>query len=233
MQYTLREISEDLYMVTNPEGQVILNHLNKPVPPMSAQVAGILCEDLNEIAGRDHQLKESLVYCMISTMMELQERQYDDMDIAPAIHWDRAFRLNPGPPQLLWEMAFLEKYKPLLKNAWVNLPLNYCSTLEEMEDGDVPKVPDNIIYELNEIIDSLSNREKFMTDLIFNFLDRFSITFSLFWVADLMDDDALLDAYYIFHLCANPDNLNHDMRKYRSHQKQRLKYLGEVKREYR
>lgn len=229
MPYTLREISEDLYLVTNPEGQVILNHLNKPVPPLSAQVAGILCNDLNEIAGREHQLNESLVYCMISTMMELPEHQYDDMDIAPAIHWDRAFRLNPGPPKLLWEKAFLEKYKPLLKNAWVNLQLNYCSTLEEMEERGIPKVPEGLIYELNEIIDSLSNQEKFMTDLIFNFLDRFSITFSLFWVADLMDDEALLDAYYIFHLCVHPDEADKDMRKYRSYQQQRLRYLGDMK----
>lgn len=64
MPYTHREISEDLYMVTDSKGQVIMNHLNKPVPPLSAQVAGIPCDDLNEIAGRKHRLKESLVYFM-------------------------------------------------------------------------------------------------------------------------------------------------------------------------
>ena len=80
-------------------------------------------------------------------------------------------------------------------------------------------------------MDALTPAEKFMTDLLFNFLDRCSITFSIFWVVELIDNDTLLDLYYLFHHCVHPDWLDDDMQQYRSYQKQRLKYLRGMKRD--
>jgi hypothetical protein len=59
--------------------------------------------DLNQISEKEkYKLNESLVYCMISTMMALPDNRYE-LSAEPYIHWDRSYRLIPAPPLLLWE----------------------------------------------------------------------------------------------------------------------------------
>lgn len=90
MPYTTREISENLFLVVGSDGAGIKNHLDAPIPPMSALIAEQLCADLNEISEtEEYKLNESLVYCMISTMMALPDNRYE-LSAEPYIHWDRA-----------------------------------------------------------------------------------------------------------------------------------------------
>jgi hypothetical protein len=94
----------------------------------------------------------------------------------------------------------------------LDAPIPPLSTnLAEQQCADLNEISEKEEYKLNEMMEALTPAEKFMTDLLFNFLDRCSITFSLFCVVELIDDDTLLDLYFLFHHCVHPEKLDKNM----------------------
>ena len=233
MSYVLKKISENSYLIIGPNNSVIENHIGKEFPALSHNIATNLCGDLNDInkknrdliklnANKDEkallhmenemlgkELRESFSYCVISTMMEAKGNNFE-LDVSTLVQWDRVFRLNPGPPHLLLELAILEKAKKHLSANWVNLQLNYSQSIAEMHNDEAEFVPDEIINELTEIVNSMSRVERCIVDLIYNFMDSFSITLPILWVAGKLNEDYLVDAYWIFVHGVNPEEMEEE-----------------------
>lgn len=250
--YTLKNISETLFVIIGPNGNVITNHLDEEFPPLSNNIAQTLCDDLNDIneANRGflnanvkdedkdlilfeneimgNELRESFVYCVISTMMEANGNSFD-LDIRTCVQWDRVFRLSPGPPDLQLEIAVLADVKKYFNEDWVNLQLNYSQSIDEMLHDGIDFVPDQIINKLYSIIAVMSPVERFIIDLLYNYIDKISITLPILWVAGKLDEDGLVDAYWVFQHGIHPNELDKEGNSRVRFLKNRLLYLKIIK----
>ena len=253
--YTLEKRAEDAFLIIGPDGLAIKNHMDEDFPALSENVARNLCQDLNDINKKNrgylkqeddglenafllmdnellgNELRESFAYCVISTMMHAKGRSFD-LDIAKTLQWDRVFRLSPGPPQLQLELGILEKAKTYLKSPWVNLPLNYSHSLAEMKEEGIEFVPDDILNELVALANSMPPVERFMVDLIYNYMDCFSITLPILWVAGHCNEDYLVDAYGVFKNGVNPDELEAEPYEELRFLKNRLLFLKTIRYSY-
>lgn len=247
--YNLKQVSEDGYLIIDHIGEVIKNHNNKVFPALSENIARNLCEDLNYINQKNsgllnynisnevkeihellgnNELRESFAYCIIATMMEYQGKSFD-LNIETNIQWDSVFRLGQDPKKKRLEVAILKKAKKHLSANWVNLPLNSSECLEDMQDDKMAFVPDEIINELNEIVMNMSTVERFMVDLIYNFMDSFSITLPILWVAGKIDEDYLVDVYWVFMYGINPMKMKEEAYEEVCFLKNRLLYAKIIK----
>lgn len=250
--YKLQKVLEDRFLIIGPDGKAIRNHLDNPYPVLSENISRNLCDDLNAINKKNrilieknkdntdkefelfhheflgNELRESLAYCVISTMMESSNNTFE-IDLKTIIQWDRVYRLNPGPPKLLLELAILEKAKSLLNFEWVNLQLNYASSIEEMEAEEAEFVSEEIITELSNIVNEMTPVDRFICNLVYNFMDCFSITFPILWVAGKINEDYLVDVFWVFVNGENPEEIEEDAYEEVRFLKNRLLYLKAIK----
>jgi hypothetical protein len=199
-------------------------HMDNPYPSLPMEVAEILCEDLNEINARNtkrskrykriefaieqmhneflgNELRESFTYCVLSTIIERSRSEIQEkinIALLPIIHWDRLFRINPQPPLFQNEKAIVDLIKPYFCSEWGDLPLNYASTLEEIEQLEYGLVNEHIINELIVVASKFDNTERFVVDLLFQFIDRFSIALPILWVGKVITNELFVDAYRVF-----------------------------------
>jgi hypothetical protein len=199
-------------------------HCDNQYPALPTEIAEILCEDLNEINLRNfkrankmknteaaieklhneflaNELIESLSYCVLSTILERNWNAIElefHIHITQHIHKDRLFRVNPQPPMFQNEMAIVDLIKPHFSVKWNDLPLNYASTLEEIEQGEYGFVNEQIINDLLIIISKFDNTEVFVINLLFQYIDSFSITLPILWIGKLITNETFVDAYRVF-----------------------------------
>jgi uncharacterized protein (TIGR02145 family) len=210
---------------------VIETHLGNPYPGLSKNVAELLCADLNSLPA-DHAIfgeyNVSLVYCVLSTFIEAGGDFTSAVDLPFMIQWDRVFRLDPGPPHIQLQHNMIEKIKRYLKGKWVDLPLNYSMSLEEMKENKVPQVPKNIIKELAILLNNLNDTENFAVDLLFNLFDRVSITTSVLWVAGILDDADIQKVDLYFHLLKRSNRLTKNEKIQMAGMSKRLEFLRKL-----
>ncbi|NUQ82500.1 MAG: hypothetical protein HUU10_12880 [Bacteroidetes bacterium] len=204
--YSYKRVKGNRYIMLE-DGDPINNHLGNPFPALTEERALQFMVELkiiqyNEFIPPEDRLRTSFTYCVLSTMMEASGRTFP-LTVDDEIQWDRAFRLNPGPPLLLLEQRVINQAKVGLQSPWVNLDLNYCSTPEEMRENGTAFVPANIIAELNGILSSFLPVERFMVMLLSRYM-VFGITLPVLWVADRIDDTCLADGYWVFGRYAGP-----------------------------
>jgi len=212
--YTKPHEEGNLFFVCNSlvENDIINSHLGKQLPGYSEEVAQLLVEDLNTSKKedlKDEKYNTSLVYCVLSTIIEAGRDQVFEIDLPFTIQWDRAYRLTPGPPLRLQELNAITGIINFLGDNWVDLPLNYSSSLEEMKNSDVPEVPKAIMEILDQKLKSLNNVEMFAVDLLFNLFQRVSITSAILWVAGILEnEDLLLISYVLYGSIDNIEDIN-------------------------
>lgn len=170
---------------------IVQTHLSTSFPGLPKDVAELLCEDLNTLPAaeiKSGNLTASLVYCVLSTLSEAEPDAMFEIDLPFFIQWDRAYRLNPGPPHIQVEYSIISKIISFHKGDWVDLPLNYCRSLEELEQEGTPKVPEEIVNNLQQVLSAFNRVERFAADLLFNSLYRVSISAVILWVAGIIDN---------------------------------------------
>ena len=228
--YTLKSIHENSFLVIAPDGEVIKNHFGNPFPPLSENISRNLCDDLNYIFQKNQdrpcgefqdgqkmssfvgewypdELRESFAYCVISTMMEAKGCTFD-LDVSTLIQWDRVFRLSPHPITAHIELSVLKLPLQHLKSSRVNLALNYSQSLEEMHQEGVPFVPDDVVNEINDLFQAMPPVERLIVDLVYQYMDQFSITLPILWVAGKFNESKLVDAYWTLVHGVIPDDLS-------------------------
>jgi hypothetical protein len=235
LYYNSQILPNGLSIITVPTGVAIKNHLGVPLLPLSENISLLLCQDLNEIHEKnqklieiigkkqkqkaislaelyDKELNESLVYCMLSSLIKSDEKKYD-LDIQAVIQWDRVFRLNPGPVNLQLELSSVVKVLNFFDSNYVNLELNYASSLEEMKLDGIEFVPKTIVKLLTELTNAMSSVERFAVQLLYNYFNEFSITLPILWVAGritnkYLNEQDLVYAYWVFENGIDPKTLN-------------------------
>ncbi|MBA6151460.1 hypothetical protein [Gelidibacter maritimus] len=255
--YKREEIASNEYRVFGGDGKVLKNHKNKPYPNLSERASQNLIDDLNavnlknrelifqnnsekdalvEIAAHNRsnrELNQSLCYCVISTLMEYQEHNSTiELELELSIQWDRLFRLTPGPPYLLIELRNTAEAQEFFGQDYVNLPLNYCQSVEEMEENKIELVPENTIKIVADLVQEMSMAEKVMVDILYNLFQYFSITIPILWVAGKIDDEAFIASYYALHMNVDIYEMDHIEFERPSFEMNRLLYLNALKKSY-
>jgi hypothetical protein len=209
-QYQITAGAEGGFLVCDATGNVIRTHMDTPYVPLSEQTASRLCRDLNEIAEEHgeagplqvEKLRESFGYCLLSTIIECVKGGdfgRAPADIAEVVQWDRVFRLSPQPEMLMNEVPAIQPLKKGLQAPWVDLPMNFSRSQEEMEEDEAGFVSAEIIAELNALQEGFSWMDHFLAELLYQFTGGFSITSVSFFLSGRIDASAFNDLYRVFH----------------------------------
>ncbi|HKK42331.1 MAG TPA: hypothetical protein VJ963_07980 [Bacteroidales bacterium] len=233
VKFVIKE-EKGFYFVCNKsykDAPVIETHCGNPYPGLSKNVAELLCEDLNSLPAEHALFGEynvSLVYCVISTFIEAGEEFTSAVDLPFMIQWDRVYRLDPGPPHIQLQHGVIEKIKLYLEDKWVDLPINYSMSLEEMKENKVPQVPKNITKVLQKLLSSFNDTENFAVDLLFNLFDRVSITTSVLWVAGILNNEDIQMVNLYFHHLKKSNRLTKNEKIQMTGMSERLEFLRKL-----
>ncbi len=212
-------------------GSIIKTHLDTPYPGLSEDVATLLCEDLNSLplsSIEKGNLNTSLVYCVLSTLIAGGADYRFEIDLPFCIQWDRAYRLNPGHPNHQVEYKAISKIVDFHQGKWVDLPLNYCQSLEEMRERNALEVPLEITDDLQTLLIRNNSVENFTVDLLFNLFHRISISAPILWVAGIIDHMELLKICLILFDEKDSDNFSEDEMNYMKKMNLRLENLRKL-----
>lgn len=207
-------------------GERVCTHLDNPMNAMSLATATLLVDDLNSIYNSDFlkDLRSSFCYCALSTFQErsgaAEERDYR---LEELIQWDGIFRLDPRPQTMILKMHNCRATIDFFGENYVDLELNYCSSLADMEAKGTSMVPDKTIAMLRSVFEQLSSDERFLVDLIGNYSDYVSISAATLLIAKKISIDAFLNTYFVLKYIEDPKKKK--FRPYRKFLKTRIKYL--------
>jgi hypothetical protein len=210
--YKPKPAAEGGFLVCDSAGDVVCTHRDTPYVPLSKQTASCLCRDLNEICAEHLEdweiapltkdmLRESFGYCLLSTIIESvigADFAQAPADVAQMVQWDRVFRLSPQPEMLPSEVRAIQPLKKGLKAPWVDLPMNFSRSLEEIEEDEAGFVSEEVIAELDAIQDGFSWMDHFLVELLYQFTGGFSITSVLFFLSGRIDAASFHDLYRVF-----------------------------------
>ena len=188
-------------LIKSKNGKVLETHFDKPFSPLDNEIANLLLKDFDEQNIQDiSQIRLSYIYCLLSTLIEFQRNNYDcgdpeckidhknhSLDIDFMIQWDRAFRLDPNPELMMKGLNATEKLRDFLGKEYVDLPLNYSGSIDEMNKNKVEFVPKNTIDKIKLIVEKFTPAERFSVDLIFNDFERISISLTSLLIAKIIN----------------------------------------------
>jgi hypothetical protein len=185
-----------------PERKELIKTFNhQDFPPLPEAIANLLASDLNRLDAA-HQLpnslNRSLVYCTLSTLSDAGDAYEFALDVPQCIQWDKIYRLAPGPPYRLLQYNALTPVLNFFSDKWEDLPLNYCQSIEEMQEEEVPFVSQKIIDVLQGFLNGFHPAQQFAVELLFHYFDRTSISLPILWVAGIIDtkDWVIINLYF-------------------------------------
>jgi hypothetical protein len=162
----------------------------------------VLAQVIDTITG--NEMRNSLSYCLLSTMIECDTQQ-------------EKFTLRYIP--LLQEDKFLTNDEVFLKDS-----PPYASTLKAREflyyQDEKPAsesfhargscIQYSVLAKIEETVNKMQMVDQFAVDLIYQYLDRFSITLPILWVGGIVDDEKLIEAYYAIEHQLDISDLNEE-----------------------
>jgi len=234
--YTRQKVSDNLFHVFSPEGDVIANHNGIPFPPLSEEISSILSEDLNDIIKSEQKKptkkrssvksidpKLSFTYCFLSTMIEAGDYDFD-LEIEKAVPEDRLFYLNPGPPLVITELNSTEKARSYFGLDHHTLEVDFSKA---RVGGSVSG---GILAKARNTFDNLLPCERFVVDFLFHYMDGQSITIPLLWVHGIISDEEYIAGLWVFVHYADVEELSKRSKayQYKLSLLKRLQYLRTV-----
>lgn len=216
----------DKYLLKLANSDTLETHLNVPFPPLSYELSTILKNDLllKPEQIKDNNYRNSLVYCLISTLSHSRtgkgcgnpdcHANHSDftIELDEMIQWDQAFRLDPNPGLMVPQMRVIQPLKDFLKDDYKDLPFNYRSSIEEMseDDGFVGK---NTIKKLNNVLHTFDNARLFSVSLINNLYYNFSISLTILLISEIISPEGYFRAALCFIEEKKSDKLSPDEKK--------------------
>jgi len=251
--YQRKKTTSNLYEVLGTVGKIIKNHNNKPYPILSNTVSKILITDLNEINDKNsnyifnnnneeeavlelalhnisnQELNESLCYCLISTLMEYKEANITfELEYTDQLQWDRLFRLNPGPPLMQLEYKNTQSIREYFGEHWVNLPLNYSDSLEEIEENNSDFVPEATINEISMLVNKMSMAQKVAVDIVYHLYNEFSIAAPVLWISGKISNEDYIAGFYALENGTDIYEMTEEAYEEPRFEMNRLQYLKEL-----
>ena len=252
--YQRKEITNGLYQILGANGKPLTNHNHKPYPLLSEKISKNFIEDLNAINDKNRdiifknnseeealtdmalhnssnsELNDSLCYCLISTLMEYEAADMAvELEFEQQIQWDRLFRLTPEPPLVQVELKNTLKAREFFGDDYKNLPLNYCSSIEEMEENKIELVSDDIINKVSELVQKMTMAEIVMVNILYTLYHFCSITLPILWVAEKIGDEDFIAAQYALNHGIDIYEVDKEKNKVPRFEMNRLLYLKTIK----
>jgi hypothetical protein len=174
---------ENNFWVITYKGNKVLNHKGHVLRIARKKDAQALVDDYDNNFKGDFTSNQSLLYSYLSTYYEFKKSGAEEYEIEVKllIQWDRLYRLNPGPPLILYESKVIEDAKNFLGDYYINLPLNYAQSIEEIPKENL--VPSATVRKIREIVDELSIPRKIALDIAMSYLNNFSVTMLILWLS--------------------------------------------------
>ncbi|MBB3701237.1 hypothetical protein KMW28_03755 [Flammeovirga yaeyamensis] len=182
--YKLQRIDGDhAILVSADENVPLLNHSGDPILPVAEDVAKMLLNDFKkgDMYDEDENFipQRSYIYCNLSslTALKLEDEEEYELDVTEVMQWDRAFRLQADGGE---EYAAVKAVRDFFGEDYINLPLNYAESVEEMNDED--KLPDHIAQRIQDLVNDFNLKETMAVDMLLEHFQMTSVALVVLWV---------------------------------------------------
>lgn len=221
-QITIQKQGDDGFKVLR-NGLELKTHRDDSFPPLQEDIATILADDLNSLYEnvKHPDVRMSLVYCVLSTLYHTQKTRschgcssnhdpYDlSVEIDHLIQWDNCFRISANPIIAIPQRWANDPVVTFLDEDWVDLPMNFCSTTEEMmHDLSNPGfVPRETIKRFEEVLNNFTRAQRFSVTLVSDSFGDFSVSLTILLIAKLVSPEDYFLAMLIFRYGKTSDRL--------------------------
>lgn len=221
-QITIQKQGEDGFKVLR-NGLELKTHRDDSFPPLQEDIATILADDLNYIFDnvKGPDVRMSMVYCVLSTLYHTNKSRgcngcsgkpdpYNlSVEIVHLIQWDRCFRISPNPEFAIPQRWANDPVVTFLGEDWVDLPVNFCSTTEQMMDNPSNPgfVPRKTIKKFEEVLNAFTRAQRFSVTLVGDMFGDFSVSLTTLLIAKLVSPEDYFLAMLIFRYEKTSDRL--------------------------
>ena len=195
-------LRSDYSVVVNAQEAALKTHLQGEFIPWPTDVAQLLANDLN--ASPQHaDLRESLVYCLLSTFCEEKQPQFE-LFVEDDLQWDAAYRLSDDDEIAALQYESIAPLIRFLKDDWVTLPENTCQTVEEMREADIDFVPGEIVNGFLDFTQGYNQFQKYSVELLQSIFGGIHLSMILLWVSRKVSSEDLMKSS-LFLSCSKED----------------------------
>jgi hypothetical protein len=195
-------LRSDYSVVVNAQGAALKTHLQGEFIPWPNDVAQLLANDLNALP-QHADLRESLVYCLLSTFCEEKQPQFE-LFVEDDLQWDAAYRLSDDDEIAALQYESIAPLIRFLKDDWVTLPENTCQTVEEMREADIDFVPGEIVNGFLDFTQGYNQFQKYSVELLQSIFGGIHLSMILLWVSRKVSSEDLMKSS-LFLSCSKED----------------------------
>lgn len=195
-------LRSDYSVVVNAQGAALKTHLQGEFIPWPTDVAQLLANDLNALP-QHADLRESLVYCLLSTFCEEKQPQFE-LFVEDDLQWDAAYRLSDDDEIAALQYESIAPLIRFLKDDWVTLPENTCQTVEEMREADIDFVPGEIVNGFLDFTQGYNQFQKYSVELLQSIFGGIHLSMILLWVSRKVSSEDLMKSS-LFLSCSKED----------------------------
>lgn len=195
-------LRSDHAVVYNAQGAVLKTHLQGEFSPWPTAIAQLLADDLNALP-QHADLRESLVYCLLSTFCEEKSPQFE-LFVEDDLQWDAAYRLSEDEDIAALQYESIAPLIRLLNDDWVTLPENTCQNLEEMRLAVIDFVPGEIVNRFLASTKDYNQYQKYTVELLQSIFGGIHLSMILLWVSRKVSSEDLMKSS-LFLSCSKED----------------------------
>ncbi len=182
-------------IIIDSSGEILKTHLRNNFSSFTSPVMQLLEKDLNALPIQA-DLRESLIYCLLSSFSEEQSPVFQ-LYLADDIQWDAAYRLSDDEDVAAVQYKSIEALIHYLQGDWVCLGPNNAQTLEEMQQKKMDYVPDSILLKITEITTDFSQEKIYAVELLQNIFGGIHLSMIVLWISNLIDSETLIKSSFL------------------------------------
>jgi hypothetical protein len=192
----------DFSSVINAQGQWLKTHLQGDFKPWPTAIAQLLADDLNDLPAKA-DLRESLVYCLLSTFCEEKDPQFG-LFVEDDLQWDAAYRLSDHEDISTLQYESIAPLIKVLKDDWVTLGENNCQNVTEMREQEVDFVPGEIVNYFLNFTKDYNQYQNYTVELLQSIFGGIHLSMILLWVSRRISSEDLMKSS-LFLSCSKQD----------------------------
>ncbi|MBM3938542.1 MAG: hypothetical protein FJ333_07815 [Sphingomonadales bacterium] len=195
-------LRSDYAVVVNAQGTSLKTHLQGEYKPWPTAIAQLLADDLNALP-QQADLRESLVYCLLSTFCEEENPQFA-LFVEDDLQWDAAYRLSDDDEIAALQYESITPLVKLLKDDWITLAENTCQNIQDMREQEVDFVPGEIVNRFLEFTRDYNQYQKYTVELLQSIFGGIHLSMILLWVSRKISSEDLMKSS-LFLSCSKED----------------------------
>lgn len=192
----------DHAVVVNAQGAPLKTHLQGEFKHWPTAIAQVLSDDLNALPPQA-DLRESLVYCLLSTFCE-EEDPHFALFVEDDLQWDAAYRLSDDDEIAALQYESIAALVRFLKDDWVTLSENTCQNIEEMREKEIDFVPGEIVNRFMAFTQEYNQYQKYTVELLQSIFGGIHLSMILLWVSRKISSEDLMKSS-LFLSCSKED----------------------------